>query len=349
MENNVDVKSVLEELGYKLVDCGDSWRTSAIYRGGDNPTAVKVYKNTGVWTDYVHTNKSMPLAALIQRTLNTNDPKILNKYISTEKNSLYTYNNNTSKIQMEETYSEEHLERLLPHYKFYNSKNISDATLKFYKCGLATTGAMNKRYVFPIYNDSGKICGFSGRDATNYSDRPKWKHMGKKTSWSYPLYVSCDKKLEVFDAIYKNKEVILVESIGDSMALYENGYKNNLVTFGLDLSPKLLTTLVTLGPKNIIIATNNDSSSQNNRGLQSAVKIFLKLIKYFDIDGVTIQPPIKNDFGVMQEQNVDFDLWYNKKRDKKRMYKYILDCSKDLPKTLVTSTSKKLIQSRLNE
>jgi len=31
------------------------------------------------------------------------------------------------------------------------------------------------------------------------------------------------------------------------------------------------------------------------------------------------------------------------------MYKYILDCSKDLPKTLVTPTSKKLIQSRLNE
>ena len=133
------------------------------------------------------------------------------------------------------------------------------------------------------------------------------------------------------------------------MALYENGYKNNLVTFGLELSPKLLTTLVTLNPKNIIIATNNDSSSKSNRGLQSAVKIFLKLIKYFNIDGVTIQPPVKNDFGAMQEQNVDFDLWYNKNRDKKRMYKYILDCSKDLPKTLVTPTSKKLIQSRLNE
>ena len=82
MENNLDVKSVLEDMGYKLVDCGDSWRTSAIYRGGDNPTAVKVYKNTGVWTDYVHDNKSMPLAALIQKTLNTNDPKILNKYIN---------------------------------------------------------------------------------------------------------------------------------------------------------------------------------------------------------------------------------------------------------------------------
>ena len=103
MENNVDVKSVLEELGYKLVDCGDSWRTSAIYRGGDNPTAVKVYKNTGVWTDYVHTNKSMPLAALVQRTLNTKDPKLLNKYISTKKNRLNIKKLSTNNIQDKKT------------------------------------------------------------------------------------------------------------------------------------------------------------------------------------------------------------------------------------------------------
>ena len=53
METNTDVKSVLEKLGYRLSDFGDAWRTSALYRGGDNPTALKIYKNTGVWTDYV--------------------------------------------------------------------------------------------------------------------------------------------------------------------------------------------------------------------------------------------------------------------------------------------------------
>ncbi len=72
------------------------------------------------------------------------------------------------------------------------------------------------------------------------------------------------------------------------MALYENGYKNNLVTFGLDLSPKLLTTLVTLNPKNIIIATNNDSSSKNNRGLQSAVKIFLKFFVIYIVSNIVL-------------------------------------------------------------
>ena len=36
----------------------------------------------------------------------------------------------------------------------------------FFKGGLATEGAMYQRFVFPIYNDEQKICGFSGRDMT---------------------------------------------------------------------------------------------------------------------------------------------------------------------------------------
>ena len=347
METNIDVKSVLEKLGYHLSDFGDAWRTNALYRGGDNPTALKIYKNTGVWTDYVEGNKSLPLAALVQKTLRTNDPKIVKQYINTEKISNFKYNNTSSKIQMEETYPEEALDRLLPHYKFYNSKGISDETLKFYKCGLATTGAMNNRYVFPIYNGVGKICGFSGRDASNSPNRTKWKHMGRKTSWSYPLYLGSNSKLEVLEDIDRKKEVILIESIGDSMALFQNGYKNNLVTFGLDASPKLMTTLITLNPEKIIIATNNDCSSDKNRGLESAVKIFIKLLKYFDIDSLIIKPPLKNDFGRMHELEIDFDIWHNKAPDKNKMYQYILNCAKSFSKTVFSPAKEKLIKSRI--
>ena len=348
--NTTDVKSVLEKLGYSLSDFGDSWRTSALYRGGANPTALKVYKNSGVWTDYVDGNKSMPLAALVQKTLGTNDHKVISEYITTKKRDNFQYNKNKSKIQMEETFPEEALDRLLPHYKFYNLKNISDETLKFYKCGLATTGAMNNRYVFPIYNQVGKICGFSGRDASNNQTRPKWKHMGRKTNWSYPLYLGANSKLEVIESIDQKREVILVESIGDSMALFENGYKNNLVTFGLDVSPKLMTTLIPLNPEKIIISTNNDSSSEKNRGLESAVKIFIKLLKYFNIDSLIINPPLKNDFGLMQELELNFDIWYNKTTDKNKMYKYILNCGKQFGKTVFSPAKEKLIKSKiLNE
>ena len=348
--NTTDVKSVLENLGYRLSDFGDSWRTSAVYRGGDNPTALKIYKNTGVWTDYVAGNKSMPLTALVQKTLRTTDQKVINQYVQTEKHDTYSYNKSSSKIQMEQTFPEDSLDRLLPHYKFYNSRGISDDTLKFYKCGLATTGAMNNRYVFPIYNQSGKICGFSGRDASNASERPKWKHMGKKTKWSYPLYLGSDSKLETFESIDKKGEVILVESIGDSMALFENGYKNNLVTFGLDVSAKLMTTLISLNPKKIIISTNNDLSSEHNRGLESAAKIFIKLLKYFSIESLIINPPLKNDFGAMQESGTSFDSWYNKPRNKNKMYEYILKCGKKLGNSAFSSSKEKLIKSRiLNE
>ena len=346
--NTTDVRSVLEKLGYKLSDFGDSWRTSALYRGGDNPTSLKIYKNSGVWMDYVDGNKSMPLTALVQKTLGTNDHKVISQYVDTTNSKNFTYSKRSSKIQMEDTYPEEALERLLPHYKFYNSKRISDETLKFYRCGLATTGAMNNRYVFPIYNDAAKICGFSGRDATNNSGRAKWKHMGRKTNWSYPLYLGAGSKLEVLEAIDLKKEIILVESIGDSMALFENGYKNNLVTFGLDVSPKLMTTLITLNPEKIIIATNNDFTAEKNRGLESAAKIFIKLLKYFDIDSLLIKPPVKNDFGTMQELEISFDKWYNRPLDRDKMYKYILSCGKKLGKTVFSTTKEKLIKSRMS-
>ena len=43
--------------------------------------------------------------------------------------------------------------------------------------------------------------------------------------------------------------------------------------------------------------------------LESAVKIFIKLLKYFSIESLTINPPIKNDFGAMQESGINFDNW----------------------------------------
>ena len=35
-----DFQQTLESLGYNLIDCGDHWRTQALYRNGDNKTAV---------------------------------------------------------------------------------------------------------------------------------------------------------------------------------------------------------------------------------------------------------------------------------------------------------------------
>ena len=64
-----DFQGILESIGYSLIDCGDHWRTQAIYRDGNNKTAVKIYKNTGVWMDFVQNKGCMPFEALIRLTL----------------------------------------------------------------------------------------------------------------------------------------------------------------------------------------------------------------------------------------------------------------------------------------
>ena len=47
-EAMTNYKEVLENLGYKLSDHGPYWRTNALYRAGDNTTALQIHKDSGV-------------------------------------------------------------------------------------------------------------------------------------------------------------------------------------------------------------------------------------------------------------------------------------------------------------
>jgi hypothetical protein len=120
------IKEVLESIGYNLIDCGNHWRTSAIYRNGDNKTAVQIYKNTGVWNDYIENKGSKPLEALIQLTLKDDRTKLKNILDGIQKGETYTYTENKELIEMEKIYPESALERLFPNYNFYKNKLISE-------------------------------------------------------------------------------------------------------------------------------------------------------------------------------------------------------------------------------
>ena len=72
-------KEILENLGYKLSDHGSYWRTSALYRSGDNPTALQIYKDSGVWKDYVEDSIFLPFEALVQKTTKTSNVKSILK------------------------------------------------------------------------------------------------------------------------------------------------------------------------------------------------------------------------------------------------------------------------------
>jgi len=308
--NSDDIKNSLEQLGYRLKDFGNHWRTAAIYRGGNNPTAIKVYKNTGVWQDYVDGNgSSQPFKKLIELTLKTKDPKIIKQYIGFSDAQSETQYVAKETIEMEKVYPEECLKRLFPNYSFYKKKSISEETQQKYKCGLASVGQMYQRMVFPIYNSDQQIVGFSGRKINDNNDAPKWKHIGTKVKWIYPAFVPNEQTVD--ELIEEKKEVILVESIGDSMALTEEGYANNLVIFGLDCSPSLMNYLCSKSLNKIIIATNNDSEKEKNRGKISAMKNYMKLSQFFDFDQLSVQLPLANDFGAMKEQQLSFSDWYN--------------------------------------
>ena len=119
------------------------------------------------------------------------------------------------------------------------------------------------------------------------------------------------KREQTVDSLIDEKrEVILVESIGDSLALTDEGYAHNLVTFGLDCSPALLNYLCSKDLRKIIIATNNDNDKQKNHGKIAAMKNYMKLSQFFDFEQLFIQLPLANDFGEMKQKEISFKDWY---------------------------------------
>lgn len=329
-----ELKDLLNAIGYtRLIDDGSYWRTSAFYRDGDNQTALRINKRTGNFNDFVE-KVSGSLDDLIKITLKIGDAD-LKRFYETNFVDINTIieKEDKPKLVMDKTWNESELTNLQPHYKFYEDRGISKETLRFFKSGFAHSGSMNERFVFPIFNQQGRICGWSGRDMTGKKEA-KWKHMGRKMNWLYPIFMPLKVKTTtgyettypVLEAIQKTKEVILVESIGDMIALWERGYRNVVVTFGLVISSKLGAFLMTLGVERVVIATNNDFENKINRGYNAAIDMFINLMYYVDLSKIMIcLPPRSNDFGDMQdEEYIEWDELKSKNNPAK-IYVDVLD------------------------
>jgi len=319
--NSNEFQQILESIGYQLIDCGDHWRTQALYRNGDNKTALKIYKNTGVWMDFVVNKGSKPFEALIKETLRGDDAS-LKKFLSKFKNSELPQYTKKDTIEMEKIYPLESLDKLFPNYSFYKKKLISEQVQKKFGVGLAGVGKMYRRMVFPIYNEHKQVIGFSGRKVDDDNNYPKWKHIGKRNSWIYPAFTEAT---GVNEEISSKKEVILVESIGDALALYEQNIKNVLVMFGLSVNNNIINFLSGQQINRIFICTNNDNNSSENRGFIAAIKSYLKLSCYFDLNILSVKFPPKpyNDFGDAHLDGCEFSEWQGKEIDQPKQLKYI--------------------------
>jgi 5S rRNA maturation endonuclease (ribonuclease M5) len=328
IDNRAEViEKTLIDLGYQLSDRGKYWQCNAIYRDGDNRTALQIWKDTGIWKDFVANTTYQPFKRLLELTCN-DDSKIQEILHSIKNNNdPFIQSTRTPKMESDQFTDHEEVKTLVPHYDFYNRKNINSDILELYRSGFSMSGKMNGRFVFPIFDDNKKVIGISGRHLLwkENSSFPKWKHIGRKGNWIYPINLRPEEDNIFKKTIEEKRKIILVEGIGDSLALSQQGYYNHLVVFGLEISSKQLSYLMSLSIDEIIISTNNDSDKTDNRGLQAAIKIFLKLIKYIDIDKVKIMLPIRKDFGEMLEKDVSMERWENKKRNRITQVEYILD------------------------
>lgn len=331
-DNSVKIEQILTDLGYNLSDRGRYWQCSAVYRDGDNQTALQIWKDTGIWKDFVANTKYLPFEKLLQLSCKSDDD--LDKFLETFSQEDYTTEPELKapKMDMEEFFDKEEVRTLLPHYNFYNEKGISDDILKLYHSGFMMSGKLNGRYSFPVFDGNKRVIGWSGRHLmwNSSSSFPKWKHLGKKANWIYPINLPFDSENVFLKCIEEKREIILVESIGDSLALSQQGFYNHMVVFGLKLSSKQLSYLVSLDLDRITISTNNDSNKSKNRGLEAALNMYIKLSQFFDLSKIQIKlPRIKGyniqDFGDILEKKLDINDWYNIKINKKKQLELILN------------------------
>ena len=201
-----------------------------------------------------------------------------------------------TRAQNAEDLSKDALLKLAPDHDYWLDRGVTEYSISEFKGGVVREGKMANRYVFPIFDAKDNITGFAGRDLFNNTKRPKWKLIGDKSQWKYPLFLN-------HSVIKEKKKVIIVESIGDMLALWDCGIKNAIVSFGLDVSIALISSFIRFDLEKIIISFNNDSKN-NNAGNKAAEKAEAKLLKYFDPHQIYVILPTHDDFGEMSKEEI---------------------------------------------
>lgn len=298
--NQESVKLILEQLGYKLNDRGKEWRSKPLYRDSDNETSLKINKIDGRWIDFAR-NESGDIEQLIVKTLGISYPSAKNwikKNGVTSELSLNDSKKEEINLEYIKFFDPSLLTKLVKSSKYWGSRGINEETLNEFGGGLCFTGKMAGRYVFPIFDEDKRIRGFSGRSI--YKDNEiKWKHIGKRSDWNYPLFLT--KKY-----IQEQNECIVVESIGDALSLWQAGIRNFIISFGLNSLEHICYQLVKLDPASIVISFNNDLASGKSNGAGNiAARNFKKNLEtFFSKEQILIKLPKFNDFGSMTKEQI---------------------------------------------
>ena len=294
------VRDILLDIGYNLRDQDNMWyRASAVYRGGSNPNTLAINKESGAWKDFKTGDKGT-LRQLIRLTLNISLSEVNDKFKDLQ--SKVSSRPSRPKLLPEEgeIFSPSVMDNFIQDNSYWNERGITDETLEFFQGGICAAGVMKNRYTFPIFNSRQDLIGITGRYIYNIKEGSlvkKWKIKGAKKNWRYPLQANAK-------ILKKIKKVILVESIGDMLALWQAGYRHVMVTFGTEISLSIVNLMLTLDPDQIILSFNDDLG-RGEAGNNAAKKEYKKLSKYFDANQLRVcLPSGQNDFGEMTSDEI---------------------------------------------
>jgi hypothetical protein len=294
-----NLKDILLDIGYSNIsDNGREFRMKPIYRDSSSNTVLSVRKDTGHFIDFSK-QISGSFSDLVKISLNLKSQDEAVKWIQDKTDGTTTIKKPKPEVKGPRILPQEFLNKIISDHEYWVTRGVSKETLKDFQGGVVLVGKMSDRYVFPIFNYKKELIGVSGRDMLNQknSSRPKWKHIGNKSEWKYPMQIN-NKILQ------QTKEAFLVESIGDMLALWESGVKNVIVTFGLDVSVAVINYLLKIDIDKIYVSFNNDEEN-NSAGNVAAEKAKKKLLKYFDAPQVEIALPTKGDFGEMRPDEIN--------------------------------------------
>ena len=290
------IKEILFSIGYKLTDDGNFWRTKPLYRNSDNPTSLRIAKNNGRFIDF-SAGKSGSFEELVKLSLNLTNIDEAKSWLGA-KNFLKPEPDVNVKINSQPIWNKNIISTLEKNHSYWKAKGISQETCEIFQGGILNNWKMDNRYVFPIFDKAERIIGFSGRDLTNRS-LIKWKHLGKKQLWVWPSHLNRS-------IIKESGEVILVESPGCVLKLWENGIKNSICLFGTMLNDSIICFLAGVNPNKVIIATNNEPEN-NNIGNNAAIVIKNRLSRFINENKLAICLPSSKDFGEMS--NLEISKW----------------------------------------
>lgn len=269
---------------------------------GDNATAFS-YRNSQ-WVCFTHGcqseygNDIVGLIAGIKRVSKDEAEGWIVEHIDEVPEGMKT---NLPKPEI--IYPEWCLERLLK-TDYYEKKGFSAETCKKFTHGLAQSNKMRGRVVFPIRNEKGFIVGFSGRwagkeaiingklECLSATGKPvrKWLHT------SFPK----GKLLFNYNEAkpFSDREIIVVESIGNVMRWHDAGFKNVVATLGTHISDFQIQ-LLTSSPRSAILAYDGDEA-----GRTASAKTRKKLEAY--INCLEIFPPDGKDWSDITNEQTRF-------------------------------------------